>query len=317
MAEAQTPPHRGPDRKALAPASSQGSALSGELCQTLPQPNLGPGCHPCPREALAHPGPRGSAFLHHEFKVRCEVLCWNSSGSAARSCLLEHYRVCWSRALEQITCYVSNSCLQLPLLQLDMWTFSSVPEKGAMSGFGNYLLASLATAQLFVAIFWKVCSAGELWESKLGNSYHLLLFLCSSGRLPHDCLSVAEPYLFTTWTLNLICSCCSVVIFKHNPLTERSLTQNHLILWFCYLILSLSFLEPVITTSVRNIFFSFFSVHTSYRHKKVCMSESSTTDSVSILRERECVCVPTERRWIWKMNWWFKCSFCQMTCNMV
>lgn len=47
-----------------------------------------------------------------------------------------------------------------------MWTFSSFAEKSVMNEFGSYPLASQAPAQLFVAVFWKGCSARALWESK-------------------------------------------------------------------------------------------------------------------------------------------------------
>lgn len=76
----------------------------------------------------------------------------------------------------------------------------------------------------------------RLWERKPGNSYQPLLFICSSGRLPKDCMAMGELHLLTTWASNLICVCCCIVIFKQEPLTERSITQNCLMLWFCYLI---------------------------------------------------------------------------------
>lgn len=70
----------------------------------------------------------------------------------------------------------------------------------------------------------------RLWERKPENSYQPLLFICSSGRLPKDCMAMGELHLLTTWASNLICACCCIVIFKQEPLTERSITQNYLML---------------------------------------------------------------------------------------
>lgn len=92
------------------------SLLAGSLGQALAQLQLGLS------KAMAHRGLRGCSFLHHTFKVRCEVIYQNSSGLIICSCLLSMlYNIIeFVKQSSGANRAVSNGCLLLPLVR--RWT---------------------------------------------------------------------------------------------------------------------------------------------------------------------------------------------------
>lgn len=141
-----------------------------------------------------------------------------------------------------------------------MRTFSSFAEKSVMNEFGSYPLASLAPAVCSCLLERLFCQSS--W-GKQTNFFQLLLFLGCPGTPPKLQLNLTCALPGSKW------SCCYVVIFKHSPLIERSLSQSCLLVWFWLLLHSKFSVELVITASVSNRFCLLFFVCTS---QKICVS---------------------------------------------